>query len=63
MASQGDLLDYVDWSCVECLNADPAHGLANVLKQASVCCGRSSKDLCAALPLIGAVPMPDPLLT
>lgn len=36
----GDLLDVIDWSCVECLNALEGKGLANALKQVqpgSVC--------------------------
>ena len=31
--AHSDLLDYIDWSCVECLNAHQGHGLANALKQ------------------------------
>ena len=34
MGSHADMLDFVDWSCVECLNAQQSHGLANALKQA-----------------------------
>lgn len=33
MAAQTDLLDYIDWSCVECLNQQPSHAAANALKQ------------------------------
>ncbi|KAK9821423.1 hypothetical protein WJX81_003107 [Elliptochloris bilobata] len=33
-ASAGaELLDYISWPSVECLNAQPAHGAANALKQ------------------------------
>jgi len=28
-----DLLDSIDWSAVECLNQNPAHGVENALKQ------------------------------
>ncbi|KAM3352480.1 hypothetical protein ACQJBY_023998 [Aegilops geniculata] len=30
---QVDLVDFIDWNGVECLNQDPAHGIANALKQ------------------------------
>ena len=28
-----DLLDSIEWRAVECLNANPAHGVENALKQ------------------------------
>ena len=28
-----DVLDFIDWSCVECLNQNPSHSLNNALKQ------------------------------
>ena len=28
-----ELLDYISWPSVECLNAQPDHGAANALKQ------------------------------
>ena len=28
-----DVLDMIDWSCVECLNQNPSHSLNNALKQ------------------------------
>ncbi|GMN25449.1 hypothetical protein TIFTF001_000931 [Ficus carica] len=31
--SQADLLDFIDWSGVECLNQSTSHSLANALKQ------------------------------
>ncbi|EEF49674.1 PITH domain-containing protein At3g04780 [Ricinus communis] len=31
--SQVDLVDFVDWSGVECLNQNPSHSLSNALKQ------------------------------
>ncbi len=31
-----DLLDMIDWSCVECLNQNPSHSLNNALKQVCV---------------------------
>jgi hypothetical protein len=33
MAAAKDLLDFIDWSQVECLNEDPKHPAANALKQ------------------------------
>lgn len=30
---QVDLVDFIDWSGVECLNQDPAHSIVNALKQ------------------------------
>jgi hypothetical protein len=30
---QVDLVDFIDWTGVECLNQDPAHPIANALKQ------------------------------
>lgn len=33
MAAQADLLEYVDFRAVECLNQQPAHAIENALKQ------------------------------
>ena len=33
-----DVLDFIDWSCVECLNQNPSHSLNNVLKQVGSTC-------------------------
>lgn len=32
-----DVLDFIDWSCVECLNQNPSHSLNNALKQVIQC--------------------------
>ena len=33
-----DVLDFIDWSCVECLNQSPSHSLNNALKQVGDTC-------------------------
>ena len=33
-----DVLDFIDWSCVECLNQNPSHSLNNALNQVGDTC-------------------------
>ena len=35
MSAQADLLEYIDFKSVECLNQQPAHPIGNALKQVS----------------------------
>lgn len=32
-----DLLDIIEWSCVECLNQNPSRNIGNALKQVGEC--------------------------
>jgi hypothetical protein len=32
-----DLLDIIEWSCVECLNQNPSRNIGNALKQVGQC--------------------------
>jgi len=33
VSGSAELLDYIAWPSLECLNAQPTHGAANALKQ------------------------------
>jgi hypothetical protein len=35
---QVDLIDFIDWTGVECLNQDSSHSIVNALKQVGVAC-------------------------
>jgi hypothetical protein len=38
---QVDLIDFIDWTGVECLNQDSSHSIVNALKQVGAASSRS----------------------